>query len=264
MLARRSSPAPVTTRRRRARGRRQRERRRDRAVPRRLAHRRAAGRDPRLRRAGWAVAGPPGLCTLAARLGAFGAAARDRRVGHQRRAQHRPGDPALGNRRRRAHRAELRRQGPRRQRRGRDTVAVGHRGDDRARGARRARRGPAPVGAEPQRSRARARDSRRACAGRGSPRSARCAPRSVAAESDGHLQIELRAVNEQLPPDTDTALLRGRVTRRSPRSSESPRRGRRPAPHEVAERPVPGAPFDAVHAVPDAGDSRTLRSREQA
>ena len=67
--------------------RRQRERRRARRVPCRLAHRRAAGRRSPIathRRGPWPDR--PGLCTLAARLGAFGHAARHRRVGHQRRA----------------------------------------------------------------------------------------------------------------------------------------------------------------------------------
>ena len=86
----------------------------------------------------------------------------------------------------------------------------------------------------------------------------------VPAESDGHLQIELRAVDDQLPPDTDTALLRDGfatlttivgIAEAWPETLVQP---------EIAEQPVPGAPFDAVHAIPDAADSRTLHSREHA
>jgi len=83
-------------------------------------------------------------------------------------------------------------------------------------------------------------------------------------ESEGHLQIELRAVDDELPADTDTALAdAGYATLTTivgiaeawPAGMASP---------AVAERPVPGAPFDAVHEVPDATDSRTLHSRERA
>ena len=86
----------------------------------------------------------------------------------------------------------------------------------------------------------------------------------AAADSDGQLQIELRAVDEQLPPDTDTALAEAgyaTLTTICGIAEAWPAEGASPS---VAERPVPGAPFDAVHAVPDAGDSRTLHSRERA
>jgi 5'-nucleotidase len=92
------------------------------------------------------------------------------------------------------------------------------------------------------------------------------AVRAAIAESnaDGQLQIELRAVDEQLPPDTDTALADAgyaTLTTIVGIAEAWPTEGTSPA---VTERPVPGAPFDAVHAVPDARDSRTLRSRERA
>ena len=86
----------------------------------------------------------------------------------------------------------------------------------------------------------------------------------VPAESDGHLQIELRAVDEQLPPDTDTALVESGFATLTTIVGIAEAWPADSALHEFAERPVPGAPFDAVHAVPDAGDSRNLRSRQQA
>jgi 5'-nucleotidase len=82
--------------------------------------------------------------------------------------------------------------------------------------------------------------------------------------SDGALQIELQATNEQLPPDTDTALcaagyatittLVGIAEAWPPEAAET----------QVAQRPVPGGPLEALHDIPDAADSRTLRSRERA
>ena len=82
-------------------------------------------------------------------------------------------------------------------------------------------------------------------------------------QTDGSLQIELQATNEQLPPDTDTALcaagyatlttLVGIAEAWPPDQAET----------AVAQRPVPGAPLEALHDVPDAADSRTLRSRER-
>ena len=83
-------------------------------------------------------------------------------------------------------------------------------------------------------------------------------------QADGALQIELQATGEQLPPDTDTALcaagyatlttLVGIAESWPPEQAET----------TVAQRPVPGAPLEALHAIPDAADSRTLRSRERA
>jgi 5'-nucleotidase len=84
----------------------------------------------------------------------------------------------------------------------------------------------------------------------------------VPAESDGLLQIELRAVEEQLPPDTDTALLAAGFATLTTIVGIAEAWPEGPAQPEIAEQPVPGAPFDAVHAIPDAGDSRTLHSRE--
>jgi hypothetical protein len=78
------------------------------------------------------------------------------------------------------------------------------------------------------------------------------------------LQIELRATEEQLPPDTDTALceagfatLTTLVGIAEAWPAEQPDQG-------VTQRPVPGAPLETLHAIPDAADSRTLRSRERA
>jgi 5'-nucleotidase len=85
----------------------------------------------------------------------------------------------------------------------------------------------------------------------------------VPAEADGQLQIELRAVNEPLPPDTDTALTEAGFATLTTIVGIAEAWPAELAAHEVAERPVPGAPFDPVHAVPDAGDSRNLHSREQ-
>ena len=83
-------------------------------------------------------------------------------------------------------------------------------------------------------------------------------------QTDGSLQIELQATGEQLPPDTDTALcaagyatlttLVGIAESWPPEQAET----------TVAQRPVPGAPVEALHSIPDAADSRTLRSRERA
>ena len=84
------------------------------------------------------------------------------------------------------------------------------------------------------------------------------------AESDTQLQIELRAVDEQLPPDTDTALAEAGYATLTTIVGIAEAWPAEVAAPEVSERPVPGAPFDAVHAVPDASDSRNLHSRERA
>jgi hypothetical protein len=78
------------------------------------------------------------------------------------------------------------------------------------------------------------------------------------------LQIELRAVDEQLPPDTDTALVEAGYATLTTIVGIAEAWPGESAAHEVAERPVPGAPFDAVHAVPDSNDSANLHSRERA
>jgi 5'-nucleotidase len=82
-------------------------------------------------------------------------------------------------------------------------------------------------------------------------------------EQDGALQIELRATDEELPPDTDTALceagyatLTAIVGIAESWPSQQPR-------HEIAQLQAPGAPVGPLHAVPDAADSRTLHSRER-
>ena len=83
-------------------------------------------------------------------------------------------------------------------------------------------------------------------------------------QSDGALQIELRATDEQLPPDTDTALCEAGYATLTTLVGIAEAWPPEQAPHEVAQRPVPGAPLDALHAIPDAADSRTLHSRERA
>ena len=81
--------------------------------------------------------------------------------------------------------------------------------------------------------------------------------------SDGTLQIELRATNEQLPPDTDTALCESGYATLTTLVGIAEAWPPEQAPQDVAQRPVPGAPLDALHAIPDAADSRTLHSRER-
>jgi 5'-nucleotidase len=89
-------------------------------------------------------------------------------------------------------------------------------------------------------------------------------------ETDGKLQIELRATNEPLPPDTDTALCEAGyatlttlvgIAEAWPTEQARGTEGTEP---NISPRPVPGAAFDPLHEIPDAGDSRTLRSRERA
>jgi len=81
-------------------------------------------------------------------------------------------------------------------------------------------------------------------------------------EGDGKLQIELRATNEVLPDDTDTALCEaGYATLTSLVGIAESWPVEQPA-QEVAHRHVPGGPVDPLHAIPDSSDSRTLRSRE--
>ena len=86
--------------------------------------------------------------------------------------------------------------------------------------------------------------------------------------ADGQLQIELRASGERLPPDTDTALCEAgyaTLTTLVGIAESWPAEQSEPSDTAatVAQRPVPGAPFDPLHEIPDAADSRTLRSREQ-
>ena len=83
-------------------------------------------------------------------------------------------------------------------------------------------------------------------------------------ESDGTLQIELRATDEQLPPDTDTALCEAGYATLTTIVGIAESWPVDQPEQEVAPRPVPGAPLEALHAIPDAADSRTLRSRERA
>ena len=80
---------------------------------------------------------------------------------------------------------------------------------------------------------------------------------------DGALQIELQATNEQLPPDTDTALCAAGYATLTTLVGIAEAWPAEQAETAVAQRPVPGAPLEALHAIPDAADSRTLRSRER-
>jgi len=83
-------------------------------------------------------------------------------------------------------------------------------------------------------------------------------------ESDGTLQIELRATNEVLPPDTDTALCEAGYATLTTLVGIAESWPTEQPEQDVAQRPVPGAPLEPLHAIPDAADSRTLRSRERA
>jgi 5'-nucleotidase len=85
-------------------------------------------------------------------------------------------------------------------------------------------------------------------------------------EGGGAVQVELRANEDTLPPDTDTALCEAGYVALSaivgiaeawPAEGDGDVEG-------VGSVFVPGAPFDPVHVVPDHADSRTLRSRERA
>ena len=83
-------------------------------------------------------------------------------------------------------------------------------------------------------------------------------------EADGTLQIELRATDEQLPPDTDTALCEAGYATLTTIVGIAESWPAEESAGDVAPRPVPGAPLEALHEIPDAADSRTLRSRERA
>ena len=76
----------------------------------------------------YAIDGPPGMCVIAGRLGAFGEPPEVVVSGINPGLEHRPRHSPLGHRRRRAHRAELRRLGPRGEHGSRRTVVLGHRG----------------------------------------------------------------------------------------------------------------------------------------
>ena len=83
-------------------------------------------------------------------------------------------------------------------------------------------------------------------------------------EADGRLQVELRATDETLPDDTDTALCEaGFATLTSIVGIVESWPADQPS-QEVAQHQVPGAPHDHLHVIPDSADSRTLRSRERA
>ena len=83
-------------------------------------------------------------------------------------------------------------------------------------------------------------------------------------EADGRLQIELRATNETLPDDTDTALCEAGFAALTSIVGIAESWPPDEPSQEVAPHQVPGAPLDQLHVVPDSADSRTLRSRERA
>jgi hypothetical protein len=96
------------------------------------------------------------------------------------------------------------------------------------------------------------------------------AVRAAIAPSDGggSVQVELRANEDVLPADTDTALCEAGYAALTAIVGIAEAW---PADEGVGETVdgvgpvfVPGAPFDPVHVVPDHADSRTLRSRERA
>jgi len=88
------------------------------------------------------------------------------------------------------------------------------------------------------------------------------------AQTDGQLQIELRETEAQLPDDSDTALCEAGYASLTAivgiAESWPADEGVHETAADVSPRAVPGAPFDPVHAVPDHTDSRTLRSRDRA
>ena len=81
-------------------------------------------------------------------------------------------------------------------------------------------------------------------------------------QTDGALQIELQATNEELPPDTDTALCAAGYATITTLVGIAEAWPADLGETEVAPRPVPGGTLEAIHAIPDAADSRTLRSRQ--
>jgi 5'-nucleotidase len=83
-------------------------------------------------------------------------------------------------------------------------------------------------------------------------------------EADGRLQIELRATDETLPDDTDTALCEAGFAALTSIVGIAESWPPDEPSQEVAQHQMPGAPLDQLHVVPDSADSRTLRSRERA
>jgi len=83
-------------------------------------------------------------------------------------------------------------------------------------------------------------------------------------EADGRLQIEFRATDETLPDDTDIALCEAGFAALTSIVGIAESWPPEQPSQEVAQHQVPGAPLDQLHVVPDSADSRTLRSRERA
>jgi 5'-nucleotidase len=85
------------------------------------------------------------------------------------------------------------------------------------------------------------------------------------ADGTGTVQVELRATDERLPDDTDTALCEsGYASLTAIVGIAEAWPADQGVVGDVGQAFVPGAPFDPVHVVPDHADSRTLRSRERA
>jgi 5'-nucleotidase len=84
------------------------------------------------------------------------------------------------------------------------------------------------------------------------------------AESDGRLQIELRATERTLPPDTDTALCEAGYATLTTIVGIAESWPTELPIADVTQLAVPGAAFDPAHTVPDASDRHTLHSREHA
>jgi 5'-nucleotidase len=83
-------------------------------------------------------------------------------------------------------------------------------------------------------------------------------------QTDGTLQIELRATNEDLPPDTDTALCEAGYATLTTLVGIAESWPAEQPEQSIAPHQVPGAPLESLHAIPDATDSRTLHSRDRA
>ena len=117
---------------------------------------------------------------------------------------------------------------------------------------------PAAQRAQPQRPRARVRRRRWACAGRASPRSARCA-RPWPESGDGRLQFELRATGVAAPPDSDQGLVdAGFASLTTIVGVAEAWPTELTGGDDVSSQVVPGATVEPVHAVPDASAPRSL------
>ena len=89
------------------------------------------------------------------------------------------------------------------------------------------------------------------------------AARAAIAEAtgDGVLQMELRAVHEELPPDCDTALCREGFASLTTLVGVAEAWPVHLPEVEVEAVAVPGGPVHPVHALPDPAHDAVLRSR---